>query len=398
MFDDLDPLDLSNRLSIKWSRDDPGVVAAWVADMDFEIAPPIKAALQDVLDRDDVGYPGQDLRDSVRRAFADRMLDRFAWTVDPDDSWLLTTVVQGIHVALDLASEPGDGVLVQTPIYPPFLAAIDTMQRRLVEGPLGRDGDRYIVDPDLLESAVDASTRVLLLCNPHNPTGRVFTVDELRAIGEVAVRHDLTVVADEIHQDLVYPGHTHHVFSVVNPELAERTITLTSASKAFNLAGNRCSVIHLGSPELRQRFEARTHRFYGEVSLMGLVSTLSAWTDDASSEWLSELLGYLDGNRSWLADAIAERFPLARHVAPEGTYLAWVDLRGYDLGDDPSEVLLAEGRVALGSGPEFGTRGAGHVRINMATSRSILEEVVDRVESVLSRDSSTAGARTRTSS
>ncbi len=198
-------------------------------------------------------------------------------------------------------------------------------------------------------------------------------------MAEVMADHELVVIADEIHQDLVYPGFTHHVFAAVAPELADRTITLTSASKAFNLAGNRCAIAHFGSEELLERFEAKTHRLFGEVSLPGHVSTLAAWRESESTEWFDEMLAYIDGNRRWLATTLAERLPDAGHAPPEGTYLAWVDLGPYGLGEDPAVTLLERARVALGSGPQFGQGGAGHVRINMATSRPILEEVVDRM-------------------
>ncbi|MGI9608634.1 MAG: MalY/PatB family protein [Acidimicrobiales bacterium] len=383
MFDDLSPEILAKRRSVKWTMHDNDVIEAWVADMDFDLAPPIRQAMQDLLDTNDIGYPGYDLRDEVRQAFADRMRTHFGWDIEPDDSWLLTTVVQAIHVALTLASEPGDGVVLLTPAYPPFLAAISQLNRRMVDAPLAWNGTRFELDEEVLDAAIDEGTRILLLCNPHNPTGRVFSVEELEAIGRVARRHDLVVVADEIHQDLRYAGHDHHVFAVVNPDLAERTLTLASASKTFNLAGNRCAVMHFGSSDLRARFDAYTHRFFGEVSLMGHVATLAAWTDPGSTGWLDALIEYLDGNRRFLSEALTERLPLAVHSPPEGTYLYWVDLNAYDVGENPAELLLEQGRVALGIGPDFGVHGHGFVRINMATSRAILAEIVDRMVAVL---------------
>lgn len=382
-FDQLDWHELARKRSVKWARDPDDVLAVWVADMDFPIAAPIRSAMQALLDGDDVGYPGYALRDAVRRTFAERMQARFEWSIDWEDTWMLSTVVQGLHVAMTLASKPGDGVLVQTPIYPPFLAGIEALGRTLVDAPLGQTEDgRYFVDEGLMEDAIaqTPNTRVLLLCNPHNPTGRVFTADELDIIARVAERHNLTVVADEIHQDLLYPGQSHRVFAEHAPHLAGQTITITAASKAFNLAGNRCAIMHWGNPAHKAAFhEQYTHRLFGEVSLMGHVATLAAWTDPASADWLRDLMVYLDGNRAWLADALAERLPLARHTSPEGTYLAWVDMRAYDVGDDPSETLMERARVAVGCGPDFGPRGNGFMRLNMATSRSILELAVDRI-------------------
>ena len=379
MFHDLDPSALARRHSVKWSKYGDDVLAAWVADMDFPIAPPIKRALQAVLDLDDVGYPGFDLRDAVRTTFVDRMQDRFGWAPEFEQTRLITTVVQGLHLALELTTEPGDGVVVQPPVYHPFLDAIAQMGRRQVDAPLVHAAAGYTIDMDRFRDALAEGARVFMLCNPHNPTGRVFAADELAAMAEVLAGHDCIVVADEIHQDLVFPGHHHRVFAEVAPELATRTITLTSASKAFNLAGNRCAIVHFGSPDLLDRFEEKTHRLFGEVSLMGHVSTLAAWREPESAEWFDEMLAYIDGNRRWLASALAERLPDAGHVSPEGTYLAWVDLHAYELGDDPAAMLLQRAKLALSTGPQFGVGGEGHVRVNMATSRPILEEVVERM-------------------
>ena len=379
MFDSLDPDVLARKASVKWSRDPDDVLACWVADMDFPIAPPIRRAMEEIFDGDDLGYPGYDIRDGLRQAFVDRMADRFGWEVELDDTWLLTTVVQGLHIALTILSEPGDGVLVQTPIYTPFLKAIDALDRRQDHAELALVDGRRVFDAQAFEAAIDDRTKVLMLCNPHNPTGRVFTDGELEEIGELVLRHDLWVIADEIHQDIVYPGSSHRVFATLSEDLAQRTITLTSASKAFNLAGNRCAVIHFGNPEHRAALETMTHRLVGEVSLLGHATTLAAWTDPESDLWFTELLGYLDDNRQWLAEALATRLPEARYSMPEGTYLAWVDLSAYGLGDNPSGVLLTEAKVALGCGPEYGPPGVGHVRLNLATSRSILEQILDRI-------------------
>lgn len=380
MFHDLDPSQLAGRRSVKWTRYGDDVLAAWVADMDFPIAPPIKRALQATLDLEDVGYPGYDLRDAVRSTFVERMTERFGWTPSFDHTRLITTVVQGLHVALELTTEPGAGVLVQPPVYHPFLDAIADMGRRQVDAPLVYADSKYEIDIDGFRRALTEGVRAFMLCNPHNPAGRVFTADELRAMAEALADYDdIIVISDEIHQDLVFPGSTHEVFARIAPELADRTITLTSASKAFNLAGNRCAIAHFGSDELLDRWERKTSRLFGEVSLAGHVSTLAAWREPESDEWFTEMLDYIDGNRQWLATAVAERLLDAVYSPPEGTYLAWVDLSSYELGDDPATALLERAQLALSTGPQFGAGGEGHVRINMATSRPILEEVVDRM-------------------
>ena len=383
LFDQVDETQLRNRRSVKWSKFPDDVLACWVADMDFGIAPPIVHALRRQLDLHDLGYPSPEMRDEVRQLFAERMHALYSWAIDPQDTWLLTTVVQGLHVGIGLFTQPGDGVVVQTPIYPPFLQAIDLLGRRMIDAPLGRDGDKYVVDVEALEANIDADTTMLMLCNPHNPTGRCFSVDELTAVAEVAEKHDLTVIADEIHQDLRYDDAQHHVFAVACPEVAHRTITLTSASKSFNLAGNRCAIVHFGSAALRDAFHARTTRVYGEVSLAGHAATIAAWSDPESQLWFDDLLEYLDTNRRWLFQAVTEQLPQARMAMPEGTYLSWLDLSSYQLGESPADYLVEHGRVALGNGTDFGAHGHGHVRVNLATSRAMLERVVDRVKTTI---------------
>lgn len=374
--------ELRRRRTAKWATYDTAVVPAWVAEMDFPLAPPIRAALGELLDTDQTGYPSGSMVEAVRTAFCARMADRYGWAVEPAQVELTAEVVQGIAWSLAQLSEPGDRVLVPTPAYPPFLSTVAASGRQLVELPLvGPDGQARL-DSEHLDAIVrEQGVRMILWCSPHNPTGRVWRPEELEGLTEVALRHDLVVVSDEIHADLVYPPARHVPLATLGPEMARRTITLTSASKAFNLAGLRCAVAVLGSEELAARWRARPEALRGGLSSPGLVATAAAWR--AGDRWLGELLPYLQANRDLVARTLAGVLPAARHVPPEGTYLSWIDLSAYQLGEDPAAWLLEHAQLALSPGPEFGPPGVGHVRLNFATPRPVLEEVLHRLATAL---------------
>jgi len=285
--------------------------------------------------------------------------------------------VQGLDSSILLHSKPGAGVVVQTPIYPPFLAAVERSGRRVVENPLLRGASRFEIDFDRLASDIDSETRIFMLCNPHNPTGRVFEREELLRIGELVIKHDLVVISDEIHADLVYPGHEHLPFASLSPELASRTITLTSATKAFNLAGLPCAFAIFGSKELREPFRELPPHIFGHCGILDDAATLAAWTHGQG--WLDEVLAYLAENRQRVLDFFASELPAVRIFSPEATYLAWLDCQQLDLPGDPFEFFLERGRVALSRGRDFGTPGQPCVRLNYATSQRILDEILERI-------------------
>jgi cystathionine beta-lyase len=289
-----------------------------------------------------------------------------------------------MYAAVLAFSEPGDGAVIQTPIYPPFLATLEKTGRRMVENRLADDGARYVLDAEGLRRAIDDRTRILLFCNPHNPTGRVFERHELQALGELAVERDLIIVADEIHADLAYPGHRHIPLASLGPEIAARTITLTSATKAFNIAGLRCAVMHFGSDELRARFRRTIpDALLGKASVLGVHATIAAWRQ--GQPWLDGVLKLLETNRDRVARFVAEELPGVRHYSPEGTYLAWLDCRGLDLPGSPYDFFLEEARVAFSDGASFGEAGRGCVRLNFATSPAVLEQVLERMAEAVQR-------------
>ena len=316
--------------------------------------------------------------------FCERMEDRFGWRPDPLRVEILSEVVQGMYLAIEAYSDPGQGVVVQTPIYPPFLGSIRDTGRRLVDNPMRLSTKGIDFDLDGLEATLDPDCRLLLFCNPHNPSGRVYERTELERVAELAVQHDLVVVSDEIHGDLVYEGRHHIPIATLGPEIARRTVTLTSASKAFNIPGLRTAVAHFGSPELQRRFNTIVPRHArGGIGLLGLDASIAAWR--WAQPWLDEVLSYLSTNRDVAEQALLERLPEIRFLRPEATFLAWLDCTALGLEEAPAAHFLRHGRVALSQGEFFGEHWKGFARLNLATSRTILLEAIERMAKAVGR-------------
>ena len=376
---DLDHVDLERlraRHGAKWSRF-PGTLAAFVAEMDFPVAPSIRRVLEAAVEREDFGYPFEPRPEGLPTLFAERMRERFDWVVEPRRVELLPDVVQGIYLALSQFSEPGEGAIVQTPIYPPFLRAVRETGRRLVENPLVAGPGGYEIDFDGLRRAIDPRTRMLLLCNPHNPSGRAFRRDELETLAEIAEAHDLIVLSDEIHQDLVFAPARHLAFASLSPETEARTVTLTSATKSFNMPGLRCALAVFGSPELKRRFLGCPRHMRGGMTALGIEATEAAWREGGA--WLAQVLDYLRGNRALVDDFLRDELPELSWVPPEATYLAWLDCRRLELERAPAGFFREEAGVALGPGEDFGLPGEGFARLTFATPRSLLREMLERM-------------------
>lgn len=365
---------LASLTCFKWSHFDEDVLPAWVADMDFAPAPVAVDAVRALVDRGDFGYNGAALA-RIPDAFAQWQRERHGWEPDPARVRVVCDVMQAVETALWIHTDPGDGVVLFTPVYPPFFSAIESTGRRVVECPLVPG--TWELDPAALESAIDERTRVILTCDPHNPTGRVFTRSELETIERVACQHDLLVISDEIWADIVHEGAVHIPFAALSDDAAARTVTVTAASKAFNLAGLRCAVMHLGHEGVREHIGRLPSHLLGAVGSPGAEATLAAWRE--GGPWLERTTRFLTEQRDHLCTRLAAELPEAAFSVPEATYLLWVDLRAYRLAEEPWALLLERGRVALGNGPDFGARGQGFVRINFATSRSILDAIVDRI-------------------
>jgi cystathionine beta-lyase len=381
--DDLDAERLKSRLSIKWQQYGPDCLPAWVAEMDYPIAEPIRAVIERALAHNDFGYPQDCQAIGLPELFAERMQERYSWGLDPRRVEIINDVVQGLYIALLAYTQPGDGVLIQTPVYPPFIHGVRETGRRLLASPLRDMDGRFVADPAELR-ALAGGARIFLLCNPHNPTGRVFTRGELSELAELALEHDWVVVSDEIHADLTFPGSELVPFASLSPEIAARTVTLTSATKAFNIAGLRCAVAHFGSEALQERFNAAVlPHVRGGVGILGQYCTKAAW--QFGQPWLTQVRQTLDENRRWLIEELRRALPGVRVNAPEATYLAWLDLNGCALRGSPAAYFREHAQVALSDGAWFGQGFEGCARFNFATSKTILVQIVERLQAALAR-------------
>ncbi len=357
------------RDGIKWAAVPPDVIPSWVADMDFPIAPVIRETIARRAAAD-LGYPTwleQPGCGPLAEAFAERMANRYDWHPDPGQVRTYTDLNQALQVLLQLTTRPGDPIALHTPAYNSFLDTLRDMDRRVLPIPIGPDG-RFEVPGE--------PAPVLLLINPQNPAGRVFTRSELDALAEYAERHDALVISDEIHADLVYSPGRHIPFATILPD---RTVTLASASKAFNMGGIRCAVAHIGARAVRAALDGQPPHIYGAPGVLDVEASVAAWRH--GDPWLEEILLILDRNRR----LIAKRLPAeVGYRMPEGTYLAWLDLSAYGppVAADAAGFLEREARVKLGPGPLYGGGGA-FVRLNFATSEEILEEILARISSAL---------------
>ncbi len=381
-FDDLDLARLHRRHSMKWRYFPPDVLPAWVAEMDFDVAPPIAAAVEASLRRGgDFGYAVDLDAPELAAAFSGFAERRYGWAVDPASTYLIRDVMRGVELWIEGFTQPAGGVVVTSPVYYPFGEATREAGRRLVEVPVLADGETWVLDLDGLEAAFRAGHRLLLLCNPHNPVGRAYTAAELRDLAELTDRYGVRVVADEIHAPLVLPPARHVPFASLDPAVAARTLSLHSASKAWNLAGLHAAVAVPGCPADETYFAGLSYRNRGAAAILGVDASTAAFAD--GEPWLDALLAHLVGVRAHLADEIAARLPDVRWVPPEATYLAWLDCRTLGLGENPAQAFLDRGRVAVNDGATFGTGGAGYVRLNFGTSRAIVTDTVTRLASAL---------------
>lgn len=373
--------ELRRRTSAKWRTYPPDVLPLPVAEMDFPIAAPIAEALHAAIRRSDLGYahPGPELAEALA-GFAAR---RWGWRVDPAQLTLAPEVGLAVVEVLRLLVRPGDPVVISPPVYDSFFPWLAEVGCRPVEVPLQQSGDGWALDLDAMESAFRERARVHLLCSPHNPTGTVHRRHDLERLAALAARYGVTVLADEIHAPLVLPGRTHHPFVSVSPEAAGHGIVFTSASKAWNLAGLKCAAIVTADPATRRLVERLPEELSWRAGQLGVLGSIAAFQQ--AEPWLEDVLGVLDHHRHYLAELLAARIPAIRYRPPEASYLAWLDCTALGLGDDPSAVFLARGRVALSPGPSFGRPGLGHARLNMATSRQILAAAVDRMASAIGR-------------
>lgn len=375
--------ELRARRGIKWHRFEDDVLPAWIAELDYAVPEPIVQALRALADEAAYGYEDVWLGSELADVFASYMQRRFGWSPGTEHVLPVIDLVQALYASVAAFTRPDQGVIVHTPIYPPFLSAIGDMDRRVVENRLLDTGSGYALDRDgLAHVAAEDQTPLLLLCNPHNPTGRVFTRAELEGIANVVLERDLVVVADEVHADLIYPGHTHVPFATLSPEIARRTVTITSATKAYNIPGLRCGLMHFGSAELRDRLRrVLPDRLIGVAHHFGMLATIVAWRE--CEPWLAALMQRLDHNRQRLVTRVARDLPGVRTYAPQATYLSWLDCRALELPASPFAFFETRARVGLSDGADFGPPGRGFARLNFGTSETILDEILDRLRDAI---------------
>ncbi len=366
---------LRKRQSAKWRVYPSDVLPAWVAEMDYPIAAPVKQVLSEALAVDDAGYA--DPR-GLGDAFAPWARSTWGWDVAPGDVMVAPDVVTALGELLLVATSPGDGVVIDPPVYAPFAATIRRLHRKLVEAPLVRsESGTFSLDVDAIERAYAGGARAHVLCSPHNPTGIVHPRETLAKVAELAARYGVLVLSDEIHAPLTYGDGEHVPFPMASADAARTSIVLTSASKTWNLAGLKASVIVAAHDDTRaivRRLPADLPYHAGHLGVLGARTAF-----EAGGEWLASTMRILDRNRRLVAQLLAEHLPRARYVLPRAGYLAWIDCTDVGLGPDPAKAFLERGRVALSPGPTFGTGGEGFARLNFATTRALLEDAVRRM-------------------
>lgn len=372
-YDDVDPAQQRRRGTMKWSACAPDVLAAWVAEMDFPLAAPIAAALTEAVERGCTGYPPPDALTGIPEALSDFTASRYGERTPADRVRLLPDLLRGVELAVELFSPVGSPVLIPTPSYPPFFEAVRLAGRRPVEVPVRTAAGRYELDLPAIDAALAAGAGTVILCNPHNPLGRVFSGAELDALAAVVARRGARVIADEVHAPLTYPGETFVPYASVSPEARDHSVTLTAASKGWNLPGLKCAQIVLTGAADVACWDGLSMLRTNGASTLGIAATVAAYRDGA--DWLDDTVRYLDGNRRLLADLLAQHLPEVRYALPAGTYLGWLDCTALGLAD-PAAAFLEHGKVAVNDGAIFGAAGQGCVRLNFATSSDLLTRIV----------------------
>lgn len=365
---------LRQRQSFKWRTYPADVLPAFVAEMDFDLAEQITEAVTAALAIGDSGYAHQGV---LAEAFRDFAAARLGWSPDPARVFAIPDVMTGLAEVAQAVTPPGSAIVINPPVYPPFSFRFGFSGRRIVTAPLARDGaGRYDLDFGALDAAlVQPGVAAYLLCSPHNPTGSVWSRDQLQAVADLCQRHEVVLLVDEIHAPLVLPDARFVPFLSLGHEVDARTFTFTSASKGWNIPGLKCALAVAGSEHgaaiIRERWEALL------PSLLGVLGSVAAYREGLG--WLDAALAQLDENRRLLARLLREQLPQVGYLPPQASFLAWLDCRALGFGDDPATVFLDKGRLAVSPGPDFGAEGRGFARLNMGTSPALLEEAVRRM-------------------
>jgi len=379
-------IDRTQAISVKWSPEqrqqmfgESDIIPMGIADMDYSVSPAIANAVQKRASHESYGYSYASVE--YLQACVNWQKRRNGWDIDPD--WIIYTpgVNMALVCAIEMYSEPGDNVIVQSPVYYPYYDYVSNRKRNIVLNPLVNNDGHYEINFNELEMlAGQSETKVMLLCSPHNPVGRAWTSEELTKIGRICIDNNVMIAVDEIHSDLIYSPHKHIPFAAVSEEFAQHCIICTSPSKTFNLAGLLVSDIIIPNDEIRAAFRLKMEPYYLWPGCFGSAAQIAAYNE--SEDWLDELMIYLKGNAEYLADFLAERMPAVKFTIPEATFLAWLDFRAYGLSNETlRNIMIHKAHVATDDGPMFGPNGEGDgfQRLNFACSRARLTEALERI-------------------
>lgn len=374
------PTDRRSSECIKWHQYNEDVLPMWVADMDFRSPEPVIEALQQRVAHGIFGYahdvPG------LKESIINWLDQRYHWQVEAEHLVLVAGVVPGFNMAAQAMQPPGRGVLIQTPVYPPFLETPANASMPMLVNELVCQADgSYAIDFDAFEAAAARQAGMFLLCNPHNPVGRVFTRRELERMAEICLRHQVAICSDEIHADLVFPGHQHVPIASLSPEIAHTTITLLAPSKTFNIAGLGFSYAVISNPKLRLAFEQARRGTAIWSNLLAMTAAHAAYAH--GQPWLDAMMVYLQANRDYLTDYVNNQLPGVRMASPQGTYLGWLDCRQMPVEGNPQKFFLEKALVGLNDGETFGQGGKGFVRLNFGCQRCLLQEGLERMRQAI---------------
>ena len=365
--------------SVKWNFYDKDILPLWVADTDFLSPPTVIDALRERITHGIFGYskPSDSTKETIQRWFQ----NRHNWAIALEDIILIPGVVQGFNITAKAFSNPGDSVLIQTPAYHPFFHVAENSNLEQIATPLSQDPDgNYLINENHLTSTIQPQTRVFMLCNPQNPTGRVFSKSELQVVAKICIENNIIICSDEIHSDLVFPGNKHIPISTLSGNVSDITVTLISASKTFNIAGLKSSAVIITNQRLREQFASAATGFVGSVNLLGELALRTSF--DLGEVWLEHLLIYLESNRKHLVEIVNADLPGIQILEPEGTYLGWLNCTDLNL-EDPAKFFLERARVAVNSGTWFGEEYRQYIRLNFGCPQDRLLMGLERIKNAL---------------
>ncbi|HSM25880.1 MAG TPA: PatB family C-S lyase [Anaerolineaceae bacterium] len=371
-----------NSDSIKWNFYEEDVLPFWVADMDFRSPQPVIDALEGRIKHGVFGYAAENI--ALKEIICERLVKLYNWNILPEEIIFLPGVVNGFNLVIQALTEPGQEILMQPPVYHPFLYAPHNAQTTRKDAALMIGKDRkYFIDFDQFDESIEENTKLFLLCNPHNPVGRVFTKDELEKMADICLKKNTFICSDEIHADIIYQGYEHIPIASLSSEIAQNTITLMAPSKTFNIAGLGFSFAIVQNSELRKRLKYARKGLVSEANVLGITASKAAY--EFGDEWLRQLIEYLSLNFETLTSYIQQRLPVIKITPIEGTYLAWLDCRDLPIEKNAYDFFLKEARVAFNDGKIFGPGGEGFIRFNFGCPRSQMIEGLDRMKKSLER-------------